>query len=187
MTDEELVRLCKEGEERAFEELIKKYHMPIFNYIYNLVADKGTAEDLTQETFIKMVNSIEKYKNINAAKFSTWLFTIAKNTVTDQFRKTKSKATVPLEENIEILTEKDSVEDQIARREALKEISQAIESLPDEEKSAIYLRYYMNLNYKEIAQILSSSQDRVKWKLHDGLQKIRKIVKKKEVNADEAS
>lgn len=187
MTDEELVRLCKEGEERAFEELIKKYHVPIFNYIYNLVGEKQTTEDLTQETFIKMVNNIEKYKNINSAKFSTWLFTIAKNTVNDHYRKTKSKTTVPLEENMEILTEMDSVEDQIAKREALKEIGQAIESLPNEEKSAIYLRYYMNLSYKEIAQVLSSSQDRVKWKLHDGLQKIRKIVKKKEVNTDEAS
>ena len=185
MNDEELIELCREGEESAFEELIKKYHAPIYNYIYNFTGDKQLTEDIVQETFIKMINNILKYKRIRGTKFSTWLFTIARNTLNDEYRKMKTRRTVSLEEAELSIESKDFVETRVIQNDTMDSINQAINSLKKEEKSAIYLRYYMDLSYKDIADILKSTQNRVKWQLHDALIKIRKIIVSKEVNTDE--
>lgn len=184
MTDEELIEFCKQGEEWAFEELIKKYHGSIYNYIFNATDDKQLAQDLAQETFIKMVRNIEKYRSIFETKFSTWLFKIARNTLNDQYRKTKNKTTVSLDIEGQDFSSHYNLEAEVVFNDRLKGVNQAIDDLPKEERSMVYLRYYMNLSYKEIGEILSCSQQRVKWQLHSALLKIRKIVLN-EVNYDE--
>ena len=99
--DEQLIERCKNGQQDAFEHLIRKYHVPLYNYVYSLVSDKLSAEDIVQETFISMINNIEKYKSRDNTKFSTWLFTIARNKVTDDFRKRKIKESEYIEESID--------------------------------------------------------------------------------------
>jgi RNA polymerase sigma-70 factor (ECF subfamily) len=139
LTDEELVEICKQGEEWAFEEIIKKYHVSLYNYIYNLTNDKELARDLVQDTFLKMINNIQKYRSFFGTKFSTWLFTIARNTFNDQLRRNKNKQTLSLDiEGISIRSEHD-VEKEVIICDQLKSINQLIEGLPKEEKAMVYL------------------------------------------------
>lgn len=185
MNDEELVELCKQGEEGAFEELIKRYHSSIYNYIYNMVGDKQLSEDLVQETFIKLINNIEKYKRIFNVKFSTWVFKIAKNIVNDEFRRQKNRNSISIDEKELMIADDLNVESEAILNEEIKSINDCLDKLSQEARSMVYFRYYMNLSYKEIGEILSCSENKVKWKLHDAIDKVRKLIKAKEVNTNE--
>jgi RNA polymerase sigma-70 factor (ECF subfamily) len=74
LIDEQLIERCRQGEELALEELVSYYHKPVYNYIYGFTGDKELTEDIVQETFIKLINNIDKYKQLHGTKFSTWLF-----------------------------------------------------------------------------------------------------------------
>lgn len=184
--DEELVRLCKQGEESAFEKLITRYHHPLFNYIFYYTKDRQLTEDITQETFEKMINNIPKYESKKGAKFSTWLFTIARNTMTDEFRKRKIRSFVDIEgcASLPFVGGAD-IEETVIRKDEIRRVKHAIEHLPNDTKSIVYLRFYMDFSYKEISQILSFTPEKIKWRLHDAMEKIRLMMKGKEVNADE--
>lgn len=184
LTDEELIELCKEGDKLAFEVLIKRYHSPIYNYIYSFTNNKELSEDITQETFIKMVNNIEKYRSIFGTKFSTWLFKIARNNITDEFRKTKEYISIDKDDGIELISP-DNIENGIIQNDEIDRVNEVVNSLDKDTKSMIYLKYNMNFSYKEIAKILSYTPEKVKWRLHDTIEKIRKIIKLKEVNQNE--
>lgn len=186
MIDEQLVENCKKGEEMAFEELIGRYHKPIFNYIYGFTQDKQLVEDIVQETFIKMVNGIDKYNHFSGAKFSTWLFSIARNTVLDELRKKKVNFISIDEGNGLELKSPGDIEESYIQKDEMQKVNQVIDCLPPEARSLVYLRYHMNFSYKEISSILSYPQEKVKWRLHDTLEKIRKIVRVKEVKINEA-
>lgn len=187
MTDEQLAELCKEGEESAFELLIERYHKHLHNFIYNYTREEQLTQDIVQETFIKMINNITKYKNKSGAKFSTWLFTIARNTITDEFRKRRIRDTVSIQDNeIEIVQSFESLEEKIIIKDTLNSINSVIDSLPQDLKNIVFLRYYMGFSYKEISEIILSSPDRVKWRLHYAIDKVRKLLRMKGVNADEA-
>jgi RNA polymerase sigma-70 factor (ECF subfamily) len=155
LTDEKLVELCKQGEEYAFEILIQRYHQHLHNFVLGYVQNQESAEDIVQETFIKMITNIQNYRFKANAKFSTWLFTIARNTITDEIRKGKVRETVYIEDD-EILTDeaRDSVEDTVIKKDQVNNISQAINTLPPDLKSIVLLRYYMDFSYKEISEIV---------------------------------
>lgn len=183
MTDEQLVMLCKQGEESAYELLIQRYHQQLYNFILGYTGEVHLAEDIVQETFIKMINNIDKFKYKESAKFSTWLFTIARNTITDEFRKRKIRETVSIEDDD--AASPDSVEAKIIHNDTVSNLNHAIGALPHDLKSIILLRYYMDFSYKEISTIISSTPEKVKWRLHYAVEKIRKMLKLKGVNMDE--
>lgn len=185
LADERLVELAKQGQEPAFEQLIKRYHISLYKYIFNYTYDKQETEDLVQEVFIKMINNIEKYiKKINI-KFSTWLFTIAHNTVIDYLRKKRSQNTISIEEESTFVIDKNSIEEIIIKNESIASIKQVMNSLSPEARSIIYLRYYVGFSYKEISKITEYSTDKVKWKLHDTIVRLRKLLESKEVKTYE--
>lgn len=159
----------KGGNKAAFEELLDKYQKPIINFIYRLIQDRSEADDLAQEVFIKVYNAADNYKPI--AKFSTWIYTIARNLCLNKLRERKRKV-VSLDEDIptneggvkrEIAQVKeDSPYESASKHELQEMVKQAINSLPDNQRMAVILRRYQLLSYEEIAKTMHCSVSAVK-------------------------
>jgi RNA polymerase sigma-70 factor, ECF subfamily len=178
LTDQQVVQLAREGRERAYRELIGRYQRPVFSLIYRLVRDREKAEDLAQDTFIKVLNAIERYDP--KYKFSSWIFKIAHNTALDQLRR-KEPETLSIDgsphartaaevESSTITPESgDETPEQYAlNRELGTEIEQAIGTLRSEYRTAILLCHVEGRPYEEIADIMAVPLGTVKTYIHRG-------------------
>lgn len=165
MTDSQLIREIKDGNAQLYSELISRYERKILAFIYNMLKSarmESIAEDLCQETFYKAYRSLETFREVEAS-FSTWLYTIARNTVLSEMRKQKT-GKISLEESgfvpqapLETLPEQ-----MVLRHEKVDLVREAINNLPEKQRSAIILREYNQLDYQEIANILGQSVSSVK-------------------------
>jgi RNA polymerase sigma-70 factor, ECF subfamily len=175
-TDQDVVARAKAGSERAYRELIRRYERPVFSLIYRLLRDRGKAEDLAQETFIKVLNHIDRYKPEH--KFSSWIFKIAHNTALDEIRR-KELPTLSLDGAPDARTETEAArhvpivahegptpEELLERRELGGEIETAIAELRDEYRTAIVLRHVEGRPYEEIAEIMDVPLGTVKTYIH---------------------
>lgn len=157
---------------QAFEELINKFKSKIFNYCFHIVNNYHTAEEVTQEVFIKVYTNIESYDPKKAA-LSTWIFTIAHNTCINSLRNNKKDVSV---EEIEVSQTNASLEEKVFMDDCLNKLVQALESLPPKDKSLIILKDYLGLKNNEISIILGIPEGTVKSGLHNARIKIRKMV-----------
>lgn len=169
MKDIILAQKARNGNKEAFDQLVRRYYPQIYNYIYRRTDNKEFAEDLTQETFLKLTRAIGRY--VPVAKFSTFLYRIAQNTLIDYYRSAKTE----LEEVPEQWEESKSgqVEDKIFMESILKRI-------PEEQRECLILYYYQQLKYKEIAMILQVPVSTVKTRVRRGLETCRKIMEQED-------
>ncbi|MDX2206587.1 MAG: sigma-70 family RNA polymerase sigma factor [Gemmatimonadales bacterium] len=183
LTDQEVVKLAVLGREAAYRELIRRYQRPVFSLIYRMVRDRELAEDLAQETFVKVLNAIESYRP--EYKFSSWIFKIANNASIDHLRR-RSLDTLSLDgsphaessEAIEAtrLQISDSSEDplaEVANQELGVLIERAIGELRPEYRSCILLRHVEGRPYEEIAEILDLPLGTVKTYIHRARNELR--------------
>lgn len=183
LSDQEIVRHAASGREAAYRELIRRYQRPVFSLIYRMVRDRELAEDLTQETFIKVINAIESYRP--EYKFSSWIFKIANNAAIDQLRRrainTLSLDGAPAAESAEaieattlqISDTRESQLDEVAHRELGSQIERAIARLRPEYRSCILLRHIEGRPYEEIAEILDLPLGTVKTYIHRARNELR--------------
>jgi RNA polymerase sigma-70 factor (ECF subfamily) len=182
-SDQDVVALAREGREAAYRELIRRYERPVFALIYRMVRDRETAEDLAQETFIKVLNAIGTYRP--EFKFSSWVFKIANNTAIDHLRR-KELDTLSLEgsphattpEGVEAtaLQVGSGEESPLETVEALElggEIERAIAQLRPEYRSCILLRHVEGRAYEEIAEMLDLPLGTVKTYIHRARHELR--------------
>lgn len=175
-TDQQVVAWARNGSEGAYRELIRRYQRPVFSLIYRIVRDRELAEDLTQETFIKVLNAIDRYKP--QFKFSSWIFKIANNAAIDQLRR-KELDTLSLEGRPDATTQDrleataiqvgDSGEsplEEVEARELGSAIERAIAQLRPEYRACIILRHVEGRPYDEIAKILDLPLGTVKTYIH---------------------
>jgi RNA polymerase sigma-70 factor (ECF subfamily) len=155
--DCDLIVRAVAGESDCFDTLVKRYHRQIANYIFRMVGDYETALDLTQEVFIKVYGSLDRYRP--EFKFSTWAYKIASNTAIDHLRK-QSLATAPLylvsddeEFELPIPSKGLSPERALERRERSAQIEEVIAELPPRYRELIVLRHVSELSYDEIAEV----------------------------------
>jgi RNA polymerase sigma factor (sigma-70 family) len=181
--DSELIRRAKEGNEKAYEQLLQKYRIQVYNLVFRMVRDKQEAEDLTQEAFIKAFNSLASFNEDYA--FSTWLYKIATNNCIDFFRKRKLQ-TYSLDKPIkykdseiqqEIPDPDLNPEKTILANERSRIIRDAIDSLPDKYHEAIVLRHREEKSYEEIAQILDLPLGTVKARIFRAREMLNKALK----------
>lgn len=166
MTDSQLIREIKDGNVQLYAELMARYERKILSFIYHML--KGAqleimAEDLCAETFYKAYRSLQTFREVEAS-FSTWLYTIARNTVLSELRKQKS-GLVSLEESgyVPRSSSIDSLpEETMLRQEKVSMVREAINKLPEKQRSALILREYDQLDYQEIANILGQTVSSVK-------------------------
>ena len=183
-TDRQLIRLASEGNQQAFEELMRKYHSLIFNLIYRMVGNREEAEDLVQETFVKAFRSLKSFNEEFA--FSTWLYKIASNHTIDLLRK-KRLQLLSLDEPVrtregemsrEYPDENFNPERTLITSESTRIIFQAIEALPEQYRTIISLRHKEDKSYEEIGQILNIPIGTVKARLFRARELLRKELKK---------
>jgi RNA polymerase sigma factor (sigma-70 family) len=166
VTDSQLIREIKDGRIEYYAELINRYEKRILAFILHMLKSyhmEDLAEDLTQETFYKAFRSLQSFRDAEAS-FSTWLYTIARNTVLSELRKSRNSEVYledtnqqPARISVDRLPEQE-----LLRTERVHLVRQAINRLPEKQRTALILREYEQLDYKEIAMILDSTVSSVK-------------------------
>lgn len=186
LSDQEIVLLARKGQERAYRELVRRYERPVFSLIYRMVRNRELAEDLAQDTFVKVLNALGTYRP--EFKFSSWVFKIANNVAIDQLRR-RELETLSLEGSPHATTP-DAVEattfelgaggesalDEVANRELGGEIEQAIAKLRPEYRSCILLRHVEDRSYEEIAEIMNLPLGTVKTYIYRARHELRAML-----------
>jgi RNA polymerase sigma-70 factor, ECF subfamily len=176
LSDQEVVALARQGREAAYRELIRRYERPVFSLIYRMVRDRALAEDLAQDTFVKVLNALESYRS--EYKFSSWIFKIANNVAIDQLRR-REVDTLSLDGAPDAMT-RDDIEAtalqatdrtetplaELESRELGKLIEGAIAKLRPEYRACILLRHVEGRSYEEIAEALDLPLGTVKTYIH---------------------
>lgn len=176
MNEHTLIRKSQKGEKSAMEELIRLYYPYVSGFLLKTTADSALTEDLTQDTFLKMIRSIEKYDPGGSASFGTWLVTIAKNCYIDHLRRNR----IYLEDIDELpLADDRDVSETVNQKLQYEELLRAMEALPPEQGIAIRLKYEEELTLAEIAERFGVPPKIIKSRIHDGTVKLRKIFKTK--------
>jgi RNA polymerase sigma-70 factor (ECF subfamily) len=171
-TDVQLMLDVKGGDEQSFELLLQRYRTPVVNFLFRMVKSREQAEDLAQEVFIRVYRAREDY--VPTAKFTTWLFRIATNLALNSLRdhrhqKLEMSIDAPLtdsdegdERPFEVADKHPTIEQELVENERKKMIRRAIEKLPEKQRVAVLLHKYQELDYAEIAKILSCSESALK-------------------------
>jgi RNA polymerase sigma-70 factor (ECF subfamily) len=185
-TDQEVVEYARDGRESAYRELVRRYQRPVFSLIYRMVRDRELAEDLSQETFVKVLNAIDRYRP--EFKFSSWVFKIANNAAIDHLRR-KELDTLSLDGGPDATTAErveatalqigDTTEsplDELEARELGSAIERAIGKLRPEYQTCIILRHVEGRPYDEIADILGLPLGTVKTYIHRARAELRELL-----------
>lgn len=183
VSDHELVTRAQLGSETAYRELLDRYQRPVFSIIFRMIRDREQAEDLAQETFVRVFNHIVRYDP--RYKFSSWIFKIATNLTIDWIRR-KELNTVSIDGSrnavtsdemeasaITIVSEDENPEELLEAKELGEEIEQAIGKLRPEYRAAILLRHVEGREYQEIAEIMALPLGTVKTYIHRGRNELR--------------
>lgn len=170
------------GDSHAMEELFGRFQKPLFNFFYRMVRRRETAEDLVQETFVKLCRFGNTFRGSDA-KFTTWLYSVAGNQCRDHLRHSARRPEMPIgdlgEEQSEFYEDPPSadgaspVEDHLMRMELRAALKTAIRSLPEKERTAVILREYHDMEYKEIAEVLGCPIGSVKVLIFRARQRLR--------------
>ncbi len=182
-TDQEVVLEARLGKERAYRELIRRYERPVFALIYRMVRNREQAEDLSQETFVKVLNAIDSYRP--EYKFSSWVFKIANNAAIDHLRR-RELNTLSLDGSphaatpeaieataLQISDHNESPLDEVEAKELGGEIEEVIARLRPEYRTCILLRHVEGRSYEEIAEILDLPLGTIKTYIHRARNELR--------------
>jgi RNA polymerase sigma-70 factor (ECF subfamily) len=184
LNDNELVQRFIAGDQNSLEILIHRHKGRVFSYILLIVKKQELAEDIFQETFIKVIRSLKKGKYIENGKFVSWVLRISHNLIIDHFRKEKLKGTVSNDSlEIDIFNSQryseDTIEDQMVNMQILSEVKDLIKELPDDQQQVIIMRHYLDLSFKEIAEQTDVSINTALGRMRYALINLRKLVEKK--------
>ena len=181
ITDEELIARFQAGTETAFIELVDRYKNRLLNFVYRFVGDRDEAEDIVQDTFLKVYKNRHAYREV--AKFSTWIYTIAGNLARSELRKRRRHKTytmsqIGLEDREFDPPDTDiGPETQVTGRFEELEIQRAIRQLPDQFRTIIILRDIQELSYEEISKILDIPMGTVKSRVNRARLKMQELLK----------
>jgi RNA polymerase sigma factor (sigma-70 family) len=185
LNDQQLILLYKSGKEEALSELIYRHKEKLFTSIVLLVKDQHLAEDIFQDTFIKVIDTIRTNRYTEKGKFLPWAIRIAHNLCVDHFRKVKRTPTIKTSEDkdiFNILKFSDScAEEKLIMRQSYSRVQQMLDMLPDEQREVIILRHYAELSFKEIADLTNVSINTALGRMRYGLINLRKMVTEKQI------
>jgi RNA polymerase sigma factor (sigma-70 family) len=185
-SDQDLVHQYLQGHESSLEELIRRHKTKIYTSIYLLVKDSYLAEDIFQDTFIKVINTLKAGKYNEEGKFLPWVIRIAHNLVIDHFRKEKRTPVVTTVEGFDIFEVlkfyDESTEDRMIREQTHRDLRELIHLLPPEQKEVLIMRHYGELSFKEISEITAVSINTALGRMRYALNNLRKMMISKELS-----
>ncbi len=186
-TDQELVRQFINGNLSGIENLINRHKKKVFTYISIYVRDQSLAEDIFQETFLKVIHSLKTGKYTDNGKFLSWVMRIAHNLIIDHFRREKQMRMLSNDDyEVDILNEKkftdDNIEDNLVKEQIVNDIRSLLEKLPDDQREVVMLRHYAGLSFKEIAEQTDVSINTALGRMRYALINMRKMIEEKSLN-----
>ncbi len=187
ISDYELIQRFIKGEQSCFEHLIHRHKNKVFAYISLYIHDQALAEDLFQDTFMKVIQSVRAGKYQDNGKFISWVMRIAHNLIIDHFRKVKQMNTVSNDDyesdlfNSKKFSES-TVEDDMIKRQIQKDVRKMISHLPEDQREVVILRHYAGLSFREIADITDVSINTALGRMRYALINMRKLIEEKKIS-----
>lgn len=185
ISDEELINLYVSGNQASLETLVRRYKRKIFSYILINVKDRQLAEDLFQDTFIKVINTLRSGNYNEEGKFLPWVLRIAHNLVIDYFRKSNRIPVVDNNEEYDVFNTikifDDCIEDKMITDQIHRDVKKLLDLLPDEQKEVIVMRHFADMSFKEIADQTNVSINTALGRMRYALINLRRLVKEKEI------
>ncbi len=179
--DSELISQYRNGSEAAFEKLVDKYKTRVYTTIFMIVKDQGVAEDLLQDVFVKVVQTLNSDRYNEEGKFQPWLMRIAHNLAIDHFRKMKRYPSILMEDGSNVFNTlnfaEENVEDLKVKDETHALVRQLIDELPENQKQVLIMRHYMDLSFQEIAEQTGVSINTALGRMRYALINLRKKLK----------
>jgi RNA polymerase sigma-70 factor (ECF subfamily) len=185
LTDAQVMLRAKTGDQAAFDYLVQKYRRPMVSFMYRMSRNQAAAEDLAQEVFLRVYRSRESYEA--SAKFTTWLYRIATNLAVNHARDTRHErpeVQVSLDEpdedtgtTLEVPDRSMNAEQTIVLRERMMAIRSRVEALPEQQKLAVIMHKYQQMDYKQIAEVLKKSESATKSLLFRAYETLRDQLK----------
>jgi RNA polymerase sigma-70 factor (ECF subfamily) len=187
LTDFELLNRFIKGDQQCFEHLIQRHKNKVFAYIILYIRDQALAEDLFQDTFLKVIQSVKAGKYYDNGKFISWVMRIAHNLIIDHFRRLKQMNTISNDDyESDLFNNKnlvdDTVEDDMIKKQILKDVRKMISHLPDDQREVVILRHYAGLSFKEIADITEVSINTALGRMRYALINMRKIMEDNKIS-----
>jgi RNA polymerase sigma-70 factor (ECF subfamily) len=187
VTDKELIGRYLKGDHNSLERLIHRHQNRIYAYILMIVKDKDLADDLFQDTFIKVINTLRSGAYNEEGKFLQWVMRIAHNLIIDHFRKSNRIPVISNSKNDDFnifdtieITDK-SIEEQIITRQIHSDLRRLIEYLPPEQKEVLYMRHYAEMSFKDIAEVTNVSINTALGRMRYALINLRKLIAEKNI------
>ena len=165
LTDDQLVALYSNGNTKAFDTLLSRYQDKLYSYINFVVRNRDLADDIFQDTFVKAIVTLQKGSYTSTGKFGAWLTRIAHNLIIDYFRQDKNENTVS----------NDAQEYDLLNEQTLRDVRRLVDALPDNQREVVFMRYYQDLSFKEIADITGVSINTALGRMRYALINIRKM------------
>ena len=185
LDDKEVLSSYINGDESALNYLINKYRNRVFGFIISKVKNKEVAEDIFQDAFIKIINTIKKGKYNEQGKFIVWVMTITHNLIMDYFRKQKKRRFLKSTDNFDVfdfLANGDmNIEQKLVKEQVFYQLKSIINELPFEQRRILEMRYYSKMSFKEISENCDVSINTALGRMRYAIINLRKIIQKKGV------
>jgi len=165
--EKEIIAKAKKGDKSSFEKLVLKYTKGLYSFVFNILGQQEAAQDVVQETFTKAFSNLNSFNT--SKNFSTWLYTIAKNSA---FNYIKVNKKYDFREADESISQDKNPEELVINREASRALVRSIDMLSEKYRTLIYLKYVNNLSYEEISKTLNISKSIVESRLYTARQKL---------------
>lgn len=186
LSDQELVSLYLEGNHKSFETLISKHKQKVYAFILSKIKNRDLAEDVFQDTFIKVINSLQKGKYNEEGKFLPWVMRIAHNLVIDHFRKSNKMRTIAPKDEFDIFDiihdESKNIEEDLVNGQIHVDLRKLIECLPEDQKEVLKMRYYAELSFKDISESTGVSINTALGRMRYALINLRKLIDRNQID-----
>ncbi len=185
ISDQELINNYLKGDEKSFEILLTRHKSRIYTQIYLFVKDHDLAEDIFQEVFIKIIDTLRKGKYNHEGKFLQWAMRISYNLCVDHFRRSKRRTKVSPSETFDIFdvleVKDDNMETTMIKSQTYQKVRQLVDMLPEEQREVVILRHYADMSFKEIAALTRVSINTALGRMRYALINIRKMIDEKHI------
>src|SRR5690606_25810753 len=186
LNDNELVQRFIEGDQNSLEILIHRHKSRVYSYILLIVKNRALTEDIFQATVIKVIRSLKRGKYVENGKFVSWVLRIAHNLIIHHFRKEKLQGTVSNDSlEVDIFNSQKfsdyTIEDEMVNNQILSEVKELVKELPEDQQQVIYMRHYMGLSFKEIAEQTDVSINTALGRMRYALINMRKLIDSKKL------
>ncbi len=183
--DRELINDYLEGSDKSFEVLLNRHREKIFTSIYLFTKDRDQAEDIFQDVFIKIIDTLRRGKYNHEGKFLQWALRISYNMCVDNFRRSKRKTKVSATETFDIFdvleSKDDNMETRMIKNQTNDKLKYLVDQLPEEQREVVILRHYADMSFKEISQLTRVSINTALGRMRYALINMRKMVGDKEI------